>query len=361
MGICTFPWHGLLPHFLRSSAWWLLLLIPLLIVLWRLAGRGRQRAIKTWLGVQAGLFLGPRRWIGRWLLVMSMVALFLAFAGPEWGTKTIIPSAQARDVIFLVDVSQSMLAEDRPPLSRLQRVKIALLQLLDHVQQRGDPTRLGIAIFAGNARFLCPPTEDLEHLRKVVAEMSPESFGPLGRLPDAQPSPAGTSFRRAVVLAAEWFKANPLDEPYTDLLLITDGDDVGDDLESAGKLAQENKLVIHTLGVGDSSRDWPIPQGSGFLMTMNHQTGVQERALTRRHDALLRAFAQSTVGRLILEESRSQPVVSWWQEEVTTQPARPLQSRARQVPVDRSWIFTGIGLLLLTLELTWGGARRREW
>jgi Ca-activated chloride channel family protein len=349
------------PHFENEAALWLLLLLLLPIVLWRIAKRGRIQVVQMWLGeghwqLAAG---GIRRWPGRIVLLLIMVGLVLALARPQWGTESITPVHEARDLMLLVDVSQSMLAEDRPPASRLLRAKQSIEQLLTNLQQRRDATRIGIGIFAGNARILCPPTEDLEHVRQVVQDMGPDSFGPSGRLQENEP--AGTSFRSAVSLAADWLKKNSEDEPFIDCLLISDGDDVGGDTSEAIGIAEGAKLTLNVLGIGDAQRDWPIPVKNGYLMTPNPQTGVQERVLTRRHDEQLKQLALHTGGKVVLEESESEPIVTWWSENSAGHPRRALESITRQVPVSRTdWLLVLVSFLLV-VEVCFGGTRKRDW
>ena len=62
-----------------------------------------------------------------------------------------------------------------------------------------------------------------------------------------------------------------------------------------------------------------------------------------------------------MEESDARPLVSWWQEELSDKPGRALQSAARLVPLVRSdWVLAGV-LVLMLIEIAFGGARRREW
>src|SRR4051794_23179687 len=108
-------WNSL--RFVRPEAWWLALLVPGLWALWWYARRRRRATIRTWLGAQAGLFLPTNRWLGRWLILLVVLGLITALAGPEVGSTSLTPTTSARDLILFVDVSQSMLAEDRPPRS----------------------------------------------------------------------------------------------------------------------------------------------------------------------------------------------------------------------------------------------------
>jgi len=352
-------WHSL--RFDRPEMWWLLLLVPALMLLWRYSRRRREKTVRNWMGEQAGLFLPPRRWRGQWLIVLIIIGLAMALARPEMGTASVTPTMTARDLILLIDVSRSMLAEDQPPWSRLRRVKEMVEHLLVFLQQRGSTTRVGIGIFAGRARLVCPPTEDREHLAKVLSEINPESFGSLGRLVEDEPNSAGTSYRQAVQLAKEWNVGAGEDTVFTDFLLVTDGDDVAGDAMTAALEAKERNLVMNVLGVGDPALDWPIPQGKGFLLTTDPATGQTTRVLTRRHDSQLQILARTTGGRLILEESDALPLISWWQADLANRPGRPLESDARMVPVVRSdWVLGGV-LVLMALELAFGGARRREW
>ncbi len=344
------------PHLVYPQAAWALLLLPVLCIMWWYASRQRRRVLRSW---NDAAYLPPRRWLGRFLLLQVILALVLALVGPEAGTTSITPTTSARDLLLIIDISQSMLAEDQPPVSRLTRAKQYTLQLLDQLAKSHSTTRVGLAIFAGNARLICPPTEDRDHLAELIRDLSPESLGTQGRTIESNGASIGTSFSSVAKLQAEWMRSDPVSQGFIDFLIITDGDDLSGKIDTTAFAAAG--LQMNALAVGDPSRDWPIPQGNSYLMMDDPQTGSKVRALTRRRDDVLTTLTDATAGTLILEDNSPAPVVTWWQSAISARPTRPLQSQARQMPVNRADWFLAIAGVLMLLELAFGGARSREW
>lgn len=345
-----------LPHLVYPYAALALLFIPIVYVLWWYAGRQRRTVLHHW---NDAALLPPRRWLGRLLLVQVILALILALTGPELGTTTITPTTSARDLLLIIDISQSMLAEDQPPLSRLTRAKREILQLLDFLTNSHANTRVGLAVFAGNARLLCPPTEDRDHLAQLIRDLTTDSLGTQSRITETNGLSIGTSFGSVAKLLAEWNRSDPAAHDFTDFLIISDGDDLSGKMDTAPFTTAG--LKISALAIGDPSRDWPIPQGNSYLMMIDPQTGQSQRALTRRQDAGLKTLTEATAGTLILEDNSPAPLVTWWQEAVSRRPTRPLQSQARQMPINQAGWILGVAGLLMLMELAYGGARRREW
>jgi len=345
-----------LPHLVFPQAAWALLLIPIVYLLWWYASRQRRNVLRHW---NDAALLPPRRWLGRLLLVQVILTLILALTGPELGTTSITPTTSARDLMLIIDISQSMLAEDQPPLSRLTRAKRYALQLLDYLTTSHATTRVGLAVFAGNARLLCPPTEDRDHLAQLIRDLTPDSLGTQSRITEANGLSIGTSFSSVAKLLAEWNRSDPSAQDFTDYFIISDGDDLTGKIDTAPFTIAG--LQISALAIGDPSRDWPIPQGNSYLMMTDPQTGQMQRALTRRQDGVLKTLTDATTGTLILEDNSPAPVVTWWQGAIHQRPTRPLQSQARQMPTNQAGWLLGLAGLFLLMELAYGGARRREW
>src|SRR5262249_5004961 len=151
-----------------------------------------------------------------------------------------------RDIWAVLDVSRSMLAEDRisspPPstlrgaasmegYSRLDRAKRSLRDLADTLQRQGD-YRLGLVAFAGQAKVLCPLTADYDHFRFALALAHPDRFGPAGRLSyNDDGTASGTSLRAALSLTATLH--DPRVRGFEHVVLITDGDDLAGGWEAA--------------------------------------------------------------------------------------------------------------------------------
>lgn len=345
-----------LPTLEQPSALWLLLMVPLLLLLWWRVNHQRKLILQKW-SHHSYLWV-TRRWWGYLLLSLLMVVLSFALARPTWGTAPVTPVNTVRDVIALVDVSRSMLAEDQLPRSRLQRVRQYLMELLDHLRAESGRIRVGLVVFAGQVRLLCPPTEDLEHLAYLVRELDTESLGLQGRTLQHQGIAVGTSLAAALQWMKSWIESQPETASSTDWLLLTDGDE--QTTESEVLQAAQGLPALHVLMAGDDRRAWPIPDGSGSLMKIDPATGQTSRIMTQANGALLKRLADATGGTL-LREGNPQPLVTWWQRTVKPQPGRPVTSKVRQMPVDQTGWLLILAVIILLVEITWGGPRRVIW
>lgn len=343
-----------LPSWERLDAAWLLLVVPCLLVFWWYERRQRRRVLTSWgLG---SFFATARRSRGGWLLLFSVLALVIAMMGPESGTETITPANQARDVFLIVDVSQSMLAEDQPPLSRLQRAQQAASDLVQFLMKNHGTTRLGLIVFAGQARVLCPPTDDLEHVTQLIRNLNTDSLGERGRVAEVQGVAIGTSFAQLREVLLQWAKAHPATSEFTTGIVMSDGDEL-----SGTHAVELFPFPLYAYAIGDSLRDWPIPQNNGFLMSIDASTGVSQRVLTRRREDRLQPWVQASGGSVLIEDAGTLPLVRWYQSKVAGMPVRALQSQTRMMPINRDAWFISLAAIILLFELAVGGIRQRSW
>jgi len=336
---------------------WALLLLPTVVLLWAISRRQRQRALESW--GASSFWIPIHRRLGRWLLFLLMAGLILGLMGLQWGKETITPTTSVRDLFLAVDVSQSMLAEDRPPLSRLQRARQAILELLTALRQEKSQTRVGLIVFAGNARLLSPPTLDLQHIQQLVEGLSPESLGMFGRLKQLQDGTVGTSLASLVPLLQSWDKLHSANRESIECLVISDGDDLGTTLEET--LWSNVPYRVHAWAVGDATKAWPIPFQSGYLMLDKNDGSAPERVLTQRRDDILSSLIRLKSGSFQSENGSPQPLVDWWQKQAGEVPTYLLESQARIQPINRSAWLIGVSGIILLLEVTFGGARQRRW
>jgi Ca-activated chloride channel family protein len=136
--------------FLEPSRLGLMLLVPVLWVVFHYASARRRAATAAFSGdhpIKESVRVAQRRrrtWMAAGLC-LAVAALILAMARPAWERVPVEASGRGRDVLFLLDVSNSMLAEDVAP-NRLERAKLAVLDCLESLE--GD--RVGLVIFAGS-------------------------------------------------------------------------------------------------------------------------------------------------------------------------------------------------------------------
>ncbi len=222
-----------------------------------------------------------------WKLVLRLLYVGLlgaALLGPAYGlTKHAVRTA-GKDVWLLVDLSRSMDAPDVAP-SRLQKVKAELAALV----RRFPADRLGLVVFSGEAYVQCPLTYDQDALQLFLSTLQTALVPPTGT--DLVP-PLELVLSRLGPPAPE--TALPQAPPRaTVLVLVTDGEDFGDNLEPTVRVLARSATRVFTVGVGtaEGSRI-PAPAGQGYLRDARGRDVV-----TRLVTPPLRRLAEQTSGQ----------------------------------------------------------------
>ena len=232
---------------------YLLWAIPLLIAVFFYASRQRRRALERFADANLLAHINPavtvarRRWKAV-LLLTGFALVTLALARPAGNLVETEVRREGRDVVFLLDVSKSMLAEDLVP-NRLERAKLAILDSIERL--RGD--RVALIAFAGTAVVKCPLTLDYGFFRMTLEDISPSSVTRGGTL-------IGDALRKAM---QDVFDNQ--DKEHKDLILITDGEDHESfPVEAAEELgAQGVRLIAIGLGDENEGRRIPVTDGAG--------------------------------------------------------------------------------------------------
>ena len=174
------------------------------------------------------------------LVTLALIFFILALAGPQWGEHFESMDIRGIEMVFLLDTSTSMNAEDLKP-NRLEVAKQLVVGIVDNL--RTD--YVSLINFAGAAYVQCPLTIDYEAF-KLMTEASTISPG----------EEQGTDFGQAFLLALETFKKSRSDKKL--MILITDGEDQEQTWNQAIDALQKEKILIFTVGVGRVSGA-PIP------------------------------------------------------------------------------------------------------
>ncbi len=186
----------------------------------------------------------------------------------------------AADIMIVLDVSRSMLADDAAP-TRLQRAKAEVGDLVGKLTGH----RVGLVAFAGRAAVLCPLTEDEGFFRMILAGVDTRSV-----------SRGGTDLGLAVRKAAESFDPGPGAKL---VLLITDGEDHGGYAREAAKEALEAGVRVVSIGFGseEGSQITLVDPDTGARSVLTDRDG--QPVLSRLDGALLREMALTTEGAYI--------------------------------------------------------------
>ncbi len=183
------------------------------------------------------------------LQLLAIAALVMVLARPRYGEKEASTSRIAGiEVMIAFDVSNSMLAssnDDPQGISRLDRARLLLEKLLDKL----DGDKVGLVVFAGEAKTQMPLTTDFYTAKIYLHDLSPSMV-----------QMQGTSITDAINLSLRGFSAD--DKTHKAIILITDAENhEGDAVEAAAEAARRG-VQVDVIGVG-SAKGAPIPVGGG--------------------------------------------------------------------------------------------------
>ncbi len=224
-------------RFANPQYLYLLLLIPALILIFMVVAVARRRRMARFANPEIMVLLTPEasQWRPRLkslLTLMALTSLIFAAARPQLGAKLREETSQGVEMMFVVDVSNSMLAEDFEP-NRLERTKYAINRLFEGM----DQDRAGLIAFAGEGSVLLPITSDFRMASAFVNRLSPNSVGV-----------QGTSIAKALDLAllsfSEQSKASRV------VILITDGESHDDNVIASAERAKALGVKIFAIGIG---------------------------------------------------------------------------------------------------------------
>ena len=263
------------PHLL-----WLLWLVPLMIVALLLLVRMRRSALKRFGNYDTVKQL--LRDVSSWrvytkfiLFTIAFACVVIAAARPQFGAKLREEKSEGVEMMLVVDVSNSMLAEDLSP-NRLDRTRYAIDKLFASLNQ----DRVGVVVFAGEAKVQLPITSDYRMARSFAKRLSTDGVGV-----------QGTNLSDAIDLASLSFSDR--EGASRVMILITDGEahDQGA-LESAER-ASDRGITIFTIGIG-SPEGAPIKIGGDFV---KDEKG--EMVVSHLNEELLQAIAEKGNGGYI--------------------------------------------------------------
>ena len=170
----------------------------------------------------------------------------IGLSRPQIGAKLKEHETKGAEIMIVLDVSNSMLAEDYSP-NRLERAKLAISRLVDKL--RDD--RIGLIVFAGNSFVQLPITTDYVSAKMFLNTISTESV-PI----------QGTAIGDAINTALRSFSVQS--EKSRAIIVITDGENHEDDPVAAAAQAAEMGVRVFTIGVG-SPEGKPVPMDGGLL------------------------------------------------------------------------------------------------
>ena len=222
-------------------------------------------------------------------LLVGITFLIISLTNPKMGTKLKTVKREGVDVVFALDVSKSMLAEDIAP-NRLEKAK----QIISKIINKLGSDRVGIIIYAGNSYPLLPITTDHAAASMFLQNANPDMV-----------SSQGTDINGALELAKTYYNNDEQTNRF--LIIISDGEDHQEETKQVAQNLANEGVKIYTVGVG-TDRGGPIPIRVNGAVNSYKKDNKGETVITKRKPAVLQGIADAANGKYIDGNITENPV-----------------------------------------------------
>ena len=264
---------------------WLFLVIPVVLLLFVFLLFWKRKARKSFASDELLQKLAPNKSNFKPILkvtlaCMALACLVVALVNPKMGTTMETVKREGVDIVFAIDVSKSMDAEDIAP-SRIEKSKQLVRQILNGL----GSDRVGIIAYAGSAFPQLPITTDYAAAKMFLQALNTDMI-----------SSQGTAISDAIDLATTYYD----DDNQTNrvLFIISDGEDHEGNVESIADEAAEQGIRIYTIGVG-SEKGGPIPIKRNGVVQNYKKDQNGETVITKLNPATLQEIAAEANGEYI--------------------------------------------------------------
>jgi len=319
----------------ESKYLYLLAVIPVLVLLflgnlwWQRKKQkqfGNPQLVKK-LSPDSSVFKGALKLA---VVCLALAGIILALVNPKTGTRTEKVKREGIDIVFAIDVSRSMLAEDVAP-SRLEKAKQIVSQIINTL----GSDRVGIVGYAGSAYPVLPITTDYSVAKMFLQSMNTEMV-----------SSQGTAIADAIELSETYF-----DDPKTSklVILVSDGEDHGQDSESAAEEARKKGIKLITVGVG-TTKGGPIPLRENGKVTGYKKDNEGQTVITKLYPDALKLLAERTKGGYIYGGS-TRAVSDYVQKSLGNTKKTEFETKDVTLYESQFQWFLGAAFLLLLLDV----------
>jgi Ca-activated chloride channel family protein len=266
------------------------------------------------------------------LFTLGLSGLIIGLVNPKIGTKLETVKREGVDIVFAIDVSKSMLAEDIAP-NRIEKAKRLVSEIINQLAS----DRIGIIAYAGQAFPQLPITTDYGAAKMFLQSMNTDML-----------SSQGTAINEAIELATTFYD----DEEQTNrvLFIISDGEDhsEGTTLNSVEDAVDEG-IRIYTIGVG-KSKGAPIPLKRRGVVESLKKDSQGEVVITKLNEEILVDISDEGNGKYI-DGSNTEAAVEVIKEELLQMDKKEFEAKQFAEYKDQFQWFLGAGLLFLFLEI----------
>ena len=267
------------------------------------------------------------------LLILTLCILFLIFGlvNPKIGTELETVKREGVDIVFVVDVSKSMLAEDIAP-NRLEKSK----RLVSAIVNQLVSDRVGIIAYAAQAVPQLPITTDYGAAKMFLQSLNTDML-----------SSQGTAVDSALDLSITYF--NDQDQTNRVVFLISDGEDHSDEAEKAAIRASEFGVRVFTLGVGTESGA-PIPIKKNGIVETYKKDLEGNVVITKKNANILKTISEVSNGAYY-DGNDTDLVLDFVEQTLKEMDKKEFEAKKFVSYKDQFQIFLLIAFSLLLLEV----------
>lgn len=322
---------------LEEDIWFWLLLIPLgmlLLFLWTQLWKKRTKRkfsdlkLLKRLSPDQSLFKSVLKFI---TLSLGFICLIIALVNPKIGTSLQTVKREGVDIVFAIDVSKSMLAEDIAP-NRLEKAKQLTTQIINTLVS----DRVGIIAYAAKAVPQLPITTDYSAAKMFLQNMNTDML-----------SSQGTAIDEAIQLSRSYYN----DEEQTNrvLVIISDGEDHNNLSLDVAEAAAKEGIKILTIGVG-TEKGGPIPiKRNGIVMSYKKDQN-DATVITKLNKKTLSEIADEANGTYV-DGKNTSDVIETVGEILNKMDKKEFEAKEFAEFKDQFQWFLGLGLFFLILDV----------
>ena len=320
----------------ETSYFYILLIIPIMIIGFLFLKTWKKNIQKKYISENLIQFLSPnisnfKPRIKLLFLILFILFSTIALVNPKIGTELKTVKREGVDIVFALDVSKSMLAEDIAP-NRLEKAKRIVSEIINTLNN----DRVGVIAYAATALPILPITDDYSTAKTFLQSLNTDML-----------SSQGTAIIQSINLAQKFYD----DEDQTNrvLCILSDGEDHEVERQNLLELAERSGITIITIGLG-SVKGAPIPIKENNIVKSYKKDENGDVVVTKLNIQLLNSIANSSSG-IYIEGINTELVVEEISKRLKEMDKKEFESKQFVAYKDQFQWFISFAILFLSLEL----------
>src|SRR6056300_275518 len=320
----------------ETSYFYILLIIPIMIIGFLFLKTWKKNIQKKYISENLLQFLSPnisnfKPRIKLLFLILFILFSTIAVVNPKIGTELKTVKREGVDIVFALDVSKSMLAEDIAP-NRLEKAKRIVSEIINTLNN----DRVGVIAYAATALPILPITDDYSTAKTFLQSLNTDML-----------SSQGTAIIQSINLAQKFYDDE--DQANRVLCILSDGEDHEVERQNLLELAEQSAITIITIGLG-SVKGAPIPIKENNIVKSYKKDENGDVVVTKLNTQLLNTIANSSSG-IYIEGLNTELVVEEISKRLKEMDKKEFESKQFVAYKDQFQWFISFAILFLSLEL----------